>query len=297
MVDNKFSYTRGKSLTKNLWYKLVGTRRNVNEPSLFHELSFVPILAWIGLGADGLSSSAYGPEEAFRALGPHTYLAIFIAIATALTVFIIAYAYSRIIEHFPNGGGGYMVATRTISKQAGVISGSVLLVDYVLTIAISLTSCGDAIFSFLPPAFLHYKMPLVIGLIILLVFMNIRGLKESVTFFAPIFVVFLITHVLLIGYGLGTHFGEIGTIWEKYHGSMKQDFSAIGLLGIVAIFLRAFPLGDGTYAGIEAISNGINVMREPKVQTGKRTMLYVAVSLAVTASGLIFAMPYFPLHR
>ncbi|OGP85676.1 MAG: amino acid transporter [Deltaproteobacteria bacterium RBG_16_58_17] len=276
--------------------RFIGAPRDINEPSLFHKISLIPILAWIGLGADGLSSSSYGPEEAFKALGPHTYLAIFIAIATALTVFIIAYAYSRIIEHFPHGGGGYIVSTHTISSSAGVIAGSALLVDYVLTITVSLASCGDAIFSYLPPAFLHYKLPFVVGLIILLVFLNLRGVKESVTFLAPIFIVFVVTHILLIGYGLGTHLGEIGPVVEKYRGSMNQDLSTIGFVGIIAIFLRAFSMGGGTYTGIEAVSNAMNVMREPKVQTGKRTMVYLAVSLAVTASGLLFCYALFAIR-
>ncbi|OHE16829.1 MAG: amino acid transporter [Syntrophobacterales bacterium GWC2_56_13] len=276
--------------------RFIGAPRDINEPSLFHKISLIPILAWIGLGADGLSSSSYGPEEAFKALGPHTYLAIFIAIATALTVFIIAYAYSRIIEHFPYGGGGYIVSTHTISSSAGVIAGSALLVDYVLTITVSLASCGDAIFSYLPPAFLHYKLPFVVGLIILLVFLNLRGVKESVTFLAPIFIVFVVTHILLIGYGLGTHLGEIGPVVEKYRGSMNQDLSTIGFVGIIAIFLRAFSMGGGTYTGIEAVSNAMNVMREPKVQTGKRTMVYLAVSLAVTASGLLFCYALFAIR-
>jgi len=285
-MDN-FSSEHEKSLKHRLWHKLVGEPRNINEPSLFHKISLIPILAWIGLGADGLSSSSYGPEEAFKALGTHTYLAILIAIATALTVFVIAYAYSRIIEYFPHGGGGYMVATHTISNQAGVIAGSALLVDYIMTISVSLASCGDAIFSFLPHNFLHYKMFFVVGLIILLVIMNLRGVKESIIFLAPIFVVFLITHILLIGYGLGTHIGEIGPVMEKYSGNMNKDISIIGFAGILAIFLRAFSMGGGTYTGIEAVSNAMNVMREPKVQTGKRTMLYLAISLAVTAAGLL----------
>src|SRR5450759_147472 len=133
------------SLTHRFWHKLVGEPRNVNEPSIFHKISLIPILAWIGLGADGLSSSSYGPEEAFKALGAHSYIAILIGLATAFTVFIIAYAYSRIIEHFPQGGGGYIVSTKTISDSAGVISGSALIIDYMLTITVSLVSCGDAI--------------------------------------------------------------------------------------------------------------------------------------------------------
>jgi amino acid transporter len=287
--DNKPEQT----FLERIRHRFIGMPRNINEPSLFHKISLIPLLAWIGLGAYGLSSSSYGPEEAFKALGPHTYLAIFIAIATAFTVFIIAYAYSRIIEHFPHGGGGYIVATHTISNQAGVVAGSALLVDYILTITVSLASCGDAIFSFLPPTFLHYKMPFIVGLILLLVFLNLRGVKESITFLAPIFIVFVITHVLLIGYGLGTHLGEIGPVMEKYRGSVNSDLATIGFVGILAIFLRAFSMGGGTYTGIEAVSNAMNVLREPRVQTGKRTMVYLAVSLAVTASGLLFCYALF----
>jgi hypothetical protein len=87
-----------KSLKYRLWHKFVGEPRNINEPSLFHKISLIPVLAWIGLGADGLSSSSYGPEEAFRAVGSHYYIAVLIGLATAFTVFIISYAYSRLIE-------------------------------------------------------------------------------------------------------------------------------------------------------------------------------------------------------
>ena len=88
---------------------LFGPPRDLHDPSVGHKLSLIAFLAWVGLGADGLSSSAYGPEEAYRTLGAHTYLAIFLVLATAATVFIISYAYSRIIEHFPVGGGGYVI--------------------------------------------------------------------------------------------------------------------------------------------------------------------------------------------
>src|SRR6478752_2947173 len=111
---------------------LIGEKREI-EPGVFHSVSLIAFLAWVGLGADGLSSSSYGPEEAFKALGEHTYLAVALALATGLTVLIISYGYSRIIEQFPFGGGGYVVASRLLGPAAGVISGSALLVDYVLT--------------------------------------------------------------------------------------------------------------------------------------------------------------------
>ncbi|HTZ38701.1 MAG TPA: APC family permease [Syntrophales bacterium] len=275
-----------QTILSRLRRKLLGKPRDINEPSVFHKISLIPIMAWVGLGADGLSSSSYGPEEAFKALGPHVYLALFLALATAVTVVVISYAYSRIIEHFPHGGGGYVVATHTISDSAGVIAGSALLVDYVLTIAVSLASCGDAIFSYLPPAWLQYKLIFVAFLILLMLFLNLRGVKESVTVLAPIFIVFVVTHILLIGYGIITHAEHAGPLVGQFRESINQDMLSIGMVGILAIFLRAFSLGGGTYTGIEAVSNAMHVMREPKVQTGKRTMVYLAASLAITAGGL-----------
>src|SRR4051812_30718759 len=138
---------------------VIGAPKDVKDPHAFHKLSLVALLAWVGLGADGLSSSAYGPDEAYRQLGEHTGLAVFLAVAAALTVFIISYGYSRIIEHFPAGGGGYVVASKLLGPRVGVLSGAALLVDYVLTITISIASGADAIFSFLPPSLLPYKLP------------------------------------------------------------------------------------------------------------------------------------------
>ncbi|HEX5574284.1 MAG TPA: hypothetical protein VFX42_00320, partial [Gemmatimonadales bacterium] len=112
---------------------LVGRPRDLSDSHLFHRLSLIPFLAWVGLGADGLSSSAYGPEEAFKALGSHTYLAVGLAALMAGTVLLISAAYRRIIEEFPTGGGGYVVATSLLGPSAGVVSGAALLVDYVLT--------------------------------------------------------------------------------------------------------------------------------------------------------------------
>jgi amino acid transporter len=266
--------------------KVLGGPKDVEDRSIFHKLSLIPLLAWIGLGADGLSSSSYGPEEAFRALGQHTYLALLLALATAFTVVVISYAYSRIIEHFPHGGGGYIVATHTISEKAGVVSGCALLVDYMLTITVSLASCGDAIFSFLPLKYHSLKLPFVMFLIVLLVLLNLRGVKESVTFLAPIFITFIATHVILLGYGIFSHAGEVATVVGGFHGHFQSDLASIGGLAILAIFLRAFSLGGGTYTGLEAVSNGMQIMREPKVHSGKRTMLYMASSLACTAGGL-----------
>ena len=87
---------------------LIGPARDLHDPSLGHKVSLAAFLAWVGLGCDGLSSSAYGPEEAFRALGVHSHLAILLVVMTATTIFVISIAYSNLIQHFPGGGGDYL---------------------------------------------------------------------------------------------------------------------------------------------------------------------------------------------
>ena len=265
---------------------IIGAKKNIEDPSIFHKIALFPLLAWIGLGADGVSSSSYGPPEAFVALGEHTYLAIFLALGTAFTVFIISYAYSRIIEHFPSGGGGYIVATHTISDRAGVVSGSALLVDYMLTITVSIAACGEAIFSFLPYSFQPYKLTFACLLILILIVINLRGVKESVTLLAPIFLIFIAAHALLLGYGILAHAPQIAPVADGIQTGLSRDLAAIGIIGVLAILLRAYSLGGGTYTGIEAVANGMQIMQEPRVRTGKRTMAYMALSLAVLSGGL-----------
>jgi amino acid transporter len=277
----------GASFIERLRLKVFGPPRDVRDPGIFHKIALIPFFAWVGLGADGLSSSAYGPEEAFRNLGTHTYLAVFLGLATALTVFIIAYTYTKIIERFPLGGGGYVVATKTLSKGAGVVSGSALIVDYILTITVSIVSSTDAIFSYLPIAWEPGKIWVTAVLILLMVVLNIRGVKESITILAPIFVVFLATHAVLLVYGFASRAGVAGEIVHNIGKGFHSDMTGIGFLGMALIFLRAYSLGGGTYTGIEAVSNGMQIMRDPKVRNGKRTMAYLAVSLAITASGLL----------
>jgi len=274
------------TLSRRAARRVLGAPRDLHDPHIFHKLSLIPLLAWVGLGADGLSSSAYGPEEAYRAVGSHTYLALFLALATAFTVGVIAYAYSKIIEHFPHGGGGYIVATHMLGEGAGVVSGSALIVDYILTIAVSITSCVDALFSYVPPEFSRFKIPAAAALVVLLVILNLRGVRESILMLAPIFGAFVVFHLLLLGYGIGSHLDEIGPVAAGVRADFAQDLSTLGGVGILLVLLRAYSLGGGTYTGIEAVSNGLQIMRDPKVRTGKRTMLYMAISLAVTAGGL-----------
>ncbi|MHB8347257.1 MAG: APC family permease [Acidiferrobacterales bacterium] len=266
---------------------VLGPPRDPLSPETRQHITLIAFLAWVGLGADGLSSSCYGPEESFRALLPHTDPAIFLAFATALTVFVISVAYNQVIELFPSGGGGYKVATRLLGRHVGLVSGSALVVDYMLTIAISIAAGVDALFSFLPRAWGVHGLEVKILLLIVLLVMNLRGVKESIRILLPLFLGFVLTHAFLIIYGVGRHAGHLSWV---VHASFRQFSSMthdLGWIGALAIILRAYALGGGTYTGIEAVSNSVNMLKEPRVHTGKWTMFYMALSLSFTAGGII----------
>lgn len=268
---------------------MIGRARNLSDTRLFQKTSLIALFAWVGLGADGLSSSCYGPESAFLALQNHTFLSLFVAAATMLTIFVICASYSQIIEQFPSGGGGYLVASKLLSPTVGVVSGCALIGDYVLTIAISIASGTDALFSLLPVGWQPAKMAFAAGIVIFLTLLNLRGVKESVLLWVPIFFVFIVTYVFAIGYGVFSHAGEMPEIARGVAGDVRADCAEIGVWGLLVVLLRAYSLGAGTYTGIEAVSNGLSALREPRVQTGKRTMVYMAVSLAFVVGGLLLA--------
>lgn len=268
----------------------IGKALKPQDQNLTHNMSLIAFFAWVGLGADGLSSSCYGPEEAYLALqGGHAHLSIFVAIATVLTVFIISASYSQIIDLFPQGGGGYLVASRLLSPNIGMISGCALLIDYLLTIAISLASGTDALFSFLPVEYQGYKLTFCVGSLLLLMIMNLRGAKESVMPLVPVFLVFIFTHLFMIVYAICTHINNFPVILSSTQGEIHQTYNQLGFFGMAFLILRAYSLGAGTYTGIEAVSNGLPILREPRAKTGKRTMVYMSLSLAFTVLGLMLA--------
>jgi amino acid transporter len=243
----------------------------------------------VGLGADGLSSSCYGPEAAFLALGQHTYLSLFVAAASVLTIIIVCASYSQIIEEFPSGGGGYLVASKLLSPTLGVVSGCALIGDYILTVALSVASGADAAFSMLPIEFQAWKMKFSLGVIVFLTLLNLRGVKESVMLWVPVFFVFVGTYTFAILWSIGTHLGSVPEISHGLITDVKSEWAEVGLFSMLAVILRAYSLGAGTYTGIEAVSNGLNTLREPRVQTGKRTMVYMSVSLSLVVGGLLVA--------
>jgi amino acid transporter len=273
------------------WLKkvIIGGARDIYDPRIFHNVSLIAFFAWVGLGADGLSSSSYGPEEAFVALLSHPHLALFVALASAMTVFIISTSYSQIIELFPTGGGGYLVASKLLSPKAGMVSGCALLIDYVLTITISIAAGADYIFSFLPAAWLPYKLYFAFLALLFMTLMNMRGVKESVIPLVPLFTIFILTHVFFIVYAVVSNSGHFPAMMAATRADVHNTRSAIGTFGMLFVILRAYSMGAGTFTGIEAVSNGLPILREPKVKTGKATMRYMAFSLSFMVVGLMVA--------
>jgi amino acid transporter len=268
---------------------LLGRARSATEPGVFHKLSLVALLAWICLGSNGISSSCYGPEEAFRALGNHAPLAIFLAAMTAVTVFVITASYMQIIELFPNGGGAYLVASKLLSPAMGMVAGSAVVAGYVLTITVSVACAADAIFSLLPAEWTAHKITAAFVVLILLVLLNLRGVQASVTSIIPIFVLFLLTHAFVIVYGIFAHAADAPAVMQENVAGFHESLGSLGLGGMVLVLLHAYSMGGGTYTGIEAVSDSMGLLQEPRVATGKRTMLYMAISLAFVAGGLIVA--------
>ena len=274
---------------KSLKTLIIGEPRNPFDTDIFHKVSLIALFAWVGLGSDAMSSASYGPEEAYLALGDHIYLAIFVALSIILTIFVISTSYSQIIELFPTGGGGYLVASKLLSPSFGMLSGCALLIDYVLTISISISSGVDAMLSFLPASWHVFKLLFAFSVIGMIILLNLRGVKESVLFLVPIFALFIIAHVILILYAFFTHLTGAPIMVNNTVTDVHSVVSGAGLSALLFIILHSYSMGAGTYTGIEAVSNAVPVMREPRVKTAKRTMHLMAISLAFMASGLTLA--------
>src|SRR5262245_53421566 len=167
------------------------------------------------------------------------------AVATAVTVFIIAVAYNQVIELFPSGGGGYKVATNLIGPYTGLVSGAALIVDYMLTIAISVASGVDAVFSFLPIGAQPFKLGTEIAVVILLLVLNLRGMRESIRVLLPIFLGFFISHAVLILLGIGLHADRLPALVPDTLSDTSLLTQQMGWVFVASLFLRAYSLGGG----------------------------------------------------
>src|SRR5262249_23536198 len=145
--------------------------------------------------------------------------------------------------------------------RVGVVSGCALLVDYVLTITTSIAAAGDALFSLLPVHYQFLKVPIEAFLIVALTALNLRGVRESVSILAPIFGLFVVSHLWLIVGAFFGHTAEVSSVAHSITTGFSSGWTVLGPMGMLLLLVHAYSLGGGTYTGIEAVSNGLPIMR------------------------------------
>lgn len=241
------------------------------------------------LSSDALSSIAYGTEQILLVLVTVGVAAIWYSIPIAFCVLILLFAlnlsYRQIIHSYPDGGGAYMVSRENLGNNAGLIAGGSLLVDYMLTVAVSVSSGTDAIVSAVPDLF-PFEVPIAIILIIVVTIINLRGITESASLLAAPVYLFVLSIVLLIVVGL----------FKVVMGmDVDHETSAIGthVSGVtIFLLLRAFASGSASLTGIEAISNAVTFFKEPRAKNAAKTLTIMASLLAFFFLGITF-LAYF----
>lgn len=237
------------------------------------------------LSSDALSSIAYGPEQVVLVLFSISAGAIWWSLPIGLVVLILltslTVSYRQVIHAYPQGGGAYMVTTENLSPELGLVSGGSLLVDYMLTVAVSVASGADAITSAIPllhPYNLHIAVFLVLGLML----MNLRGLRESAgSLMIPVYL-FIASTIFLIGFG----FVQLLTGFLPYHATSHIGQTIPGVT--VVLLLRAFTSGSASLTGVEAISNAVPFFKAPKAANAAKTLAIMAGILGFVFAGITF---------
>ena len=263
---------------------------------LYNKLRLLAFFAWAGLGIGGLSSSIYGPQESVMLLGVHNHLGLIIAILSIITIFIISAGYTQLIELYPNGAGAYHVASKLLSPIAGVVSGSALLIGYVLTIAVSAAAGTEALFSILTPGVAEYKTALLCLFIIFIIFLNMNVPKQRLLPIIAVFVVFLASHLFIIAYSLITQALYIGEVVDVVSGDFRSTATNLGFFGIVLLIVYAYGIGAGTYTGLGFVSDTLPVNNGRIAKWGKPPLIFLSVSLSVLVSGLILSFVLFKIN-
>lgn len=247
--------------------------------------------------SDALSSTAYATQEIMiiLAIASSSALQYVFPISIGITVLmaIVAISYEQTIHAYPGGGGAYIVARDNLGELPAQAAGAALLTDYILTVAVSISSGVAQIVSAFPSLF-EYRVVIGIALVFFVMTINLRGVKESGVLFAIPTYFFVITMVLTIGVGLVKYFsGTLGTVVDP------PEMAFIGVVSVVTPFLllHAFSSGTAALTGIEAISNGITAFKEPRSKNAGITLIWMASILGTLflsisfLSGKIGAVP------
>ncbi len=241
--------------------------------------------------SDAMSSVAYAPEEIFLVLsaaGISAYLyAPWVGLAVAFVMAVVVASYRQNVHAYPSGGGDYEVATKNLGPNAGLTVGSALLVDYVLTVAVSISSAASNIGSAIPFVATHKVLFAVVAIAILTA-INLRGIRESGTAFAIPTYAFIVGMFVMLGWGLFQIF-VLGDDLEAESAGFGLNAEDEHLYGLAFAFLiaRAFSSGCAALTGVEAISNGVPAFRKPKSRNAATTLLMLGTIAIVLLMGII----------
>ncbi|WP_067813491.1 APC family permease [Nocardia inohanensis] len=241
--------------------------------------------------SDALSSVAYAPEEIFLVLsvsGLSAYAyAPWVGVAVALVMAVVVASYRQNVHAYPSGGGDYEVATKNLGPTAGLTVGSALLVDYVLTVAVSISSAASNIGSAVPFVSTH-KVLFAVAAIVILTAINLRGVRESGTAFAIPTYAFMVGMFVMLLWG----FTRIGILGEQVHAEsygfgLKAEEEHLAGIAFVFLIARAFSSGCAALTGVEAISNGVPAFRKPKSRNAATTLLLLGTIAVTLFMGMI----------
>jgi amino acid transporter len=238
--------------------------------------------------SDALSSVAYAPQEMLLILllGGTAFLAFapWVAGAVVLLLTVVVLSYRQLVKAYPSGGGDYEVARKNIGEVAGLIVASALLVDYVLTVAVSVASGVDNIisaFTFLNP----YRVELAVLFLIILMAVNLRGVRESSKAFALPTYLFIASIAVMVVTALVEAFLGHTPVAESSTYNVKPE--SIAQVAFVLLLLRAFSSGCSALTGVEAVSNGVQAFRKPKIQNAQKTLVLMGSIAIVLFVGLV----------
>jgi amino acid transporter len=247
--------------------------------------------------SDALSSVAYATQEIMIVLAvggtAYLYLAPWVAGAVVVLMAAVVASYRQLVRAYPTGGGDYEVATKNIGKPAGVIVASALLVDYVMTVAVSVSSGVDNVISAVPSLNDH-RLALALCFVAVLAAVNLRGLREAGLAFAAPTYLFATGVFIMIGTGLFRTIVGGAPLAEsaKYHVETQHGYGSLGFLALTFFTLRAFSSGCTALTGVEAIANGVPAFRPPKARNPQLTLvamgaIAVTMFIGLTALALI----------
>lgn len=241
------------------------------------------------LSSDALSSIAYGTEEILSVLivlsAAATWYSIPIAGIVLVLLFAITVSYRQIIKAYPSGGGAYVVASKNWGTSAGLVAGGSLLVDYMLTVAVSVTSGTEAITSAIP-ALQKYHIAIAVLIVLGIMALNLRGLRESASFLTIPVYLFIVVISLMIVVGLY----NIATGQVAYHAASAVGSAVHGMTFV--IFLRALSSGSSSLTGVEAISNAVPNFKKPRRKNAAGTLAIMSLILASFFAGITFLAYY-----